>query len=113
MMKQRFVDPILTGAKTDTVRGADFRAPAVGDLCVLAVGISRPFARVRVTHVERLQPGDLPMDRLDLARDLCGGYREYLRITFELDAVFRDHVTRNGDGTFVARASRVPAPCVA
>jgi hypothetical protein len=50
--KATFVKPILSGQKTDTIRRASNRLPAVGDQIALSVGPREPFATAEVLSVE-------------------------------------------------------------
>ncbi len=52
--KQKFVEPILTGAKTDTVRRPSARLPKEGDTVMFQVGPKPPFATALITRVQEI-----------------------------------------------------------
>lgn len=49
--KAEFVDPILKGSKTDTIRKVSTRLPAKGDRIALSVGPRAPFAHALIVSV--------------------------------------------------------------
>jgi hypothetical protein len=53
--KAKYVDDVVAGKKTDTVRPASIRLPAVGELLALSVGPQRPFRFARVMRIRRVR----------------------------------------------------------
>ena len=82
--KSRFVEAILSGAKTDTVRSLQSRSPGVGERVALSVGPRPAFAQAMITGVEEVRAADLgPQRRAEVTR-LCGAARRFRRISFRL-----------------------------
>lgn len=62
--KQKYVSPILSGEKADTIRDGDQRHKfAVGDTLNASVGSRPAFARLKVEAVELINIDNLPVER--------------------------------------------------
>jgi hypothetical protein len=81
--KSCYVEPILRGEKTDTIRAASVRSYQVGQLVALSVGPQRPFARAIVTAFDLITPQQLG-ERFAEVRRLYGEAASYRRIGFRV-----------------------------
>jgi len=81
--KQKYVAPILSGEKSDTIRKASSRLPAADNVVSFAVGPRPAFARARVLSVEPIDLDDIePERRAELLRYY--GVEPLVCIRFEL-----------------------------
>lgn len=78
--QQQYVDPILNGTKTCTIRKHTRNVPAVGTECDFSVGPRTPFARA---VIQAVQPLTLAQITDDIARadgfDNSAALRESIR----------------------------------
>lgn len=70
--KGEFVSPILSGAKTDTVRRPSTRLPQIGESVAFAVGPRPAFAHATIIGCERITVKGLPVGRRKALRALYG-----------------------------------------
>jgi len=86
--KKRYVDDIMQGTKTDTIRVASSRLPRVGEVVPFSVGPIRPFAFARITDVCEVQLADLDAERAADVRAMVDADKPLVRISF---VVLSDH----------------------
>jgi len=58
--KQKFVEPILSKEKTNTVRKKGSRLPTIGDTVGFQVGPRTPFCIAKITEIKDIAIKDLP-----------------------------------------------------
>ena len=81
--KARYVDPILTGQKTHTIRA---RAPklGVGEIIDVSVGPRTPFARVKILDISTVDLCALPVEEQRSIADLYPGVTALAKLDFQL-----------------------------
>ena len=83
--KSEFVDAIVRGVKTDTIRRSSTRLPRIGEIVRLTVGPRSPFAHVRVLTVTSVNADLLPAEkRHQIFACYARDSGPFVRITFEL-----------------------------
>jgi uncharacterized protein YqfB (UPF0267 family) len=83
--QQRFVEAILSGEKTDTIRKIGRRPPPlVGETVAFSVGPRPPFATATVTAVVEIRAKDLSADYCELLRGIYGDFDRLRKISFTL-----------------------------
>lgn len=85
--KQLYVEPILSGEKTDTIRKSPLRSPLhVGEAVKFSVGPRPPFAVVEITYVEPIDLDAVSQSEPDRAAFLRAEYGStpLVRIAFRL-----------------------------
>ena len=83
--KKQFVDDILSGRKTDTIRRNNKRLPKVGEAVIFCVGVSRPFARARITSVKPINFKTLSEARQKIILAIYPNQVDLAMIEFELE----------------------------
>lgn len=82
--KQRYVESILSGEKTDTIRRRSSRLPVAGQIVSFSVGPRPAFARARVIAVEDVDLSNLSPGRAGQVTELFDPRESFSRIRFEL-----------------------------
>lgn len=82
--KQKYVEPIITGEKTDTLRKPTSKWMPEGTLISLSVGPRTPFALARITACEVVKTRDLSEERRESLRKLIGDSPVCQRLAFEI-----------------------------
>ena len=80
--KQIYVDPILRGDKTDTIRRATCKVDA-GEVLAFTVGPRFPFATVKIIDRENIDASRLPPGRKQIIKQLYGN-DPVCRLSFRL-----------------------------
>ena len=81
--KARYVAPILSGEKIDTIRRHSNRYRA-GEIIALTIGPRPPFAVARIVAIEPAAPESLDPERRATINDLLGTEGSLDKITFEV-----------------------------
>lgn len=89
--KQRYVEAILRGEKTDTIRRASPRLPAIGAIVPASVGPVAPFADLTIENVEPVTPNELTPERRAEVEALIGLSAPLRRIRFRVARVYPNH----------------------
>jgi hypothetical protein len=81
--KQCYVEDILAGRKTDTIRKSSSHVPKPGQIVAFSIGARKPFATAEILSVESV--AQISEHRLDDLREIYGTIPDNLLcITFRL-----------------------------
>lgn len=81
--KQQYVQPILDGTKTDTLRAKLLKNVQEGDILTASVGPRPAFALLQIIHIDTVKLYDLSHERRRSLRALYPDADTFYRYTFE------------------------------
>ncbi len=96
--KARYVEDILSGRKTETLRRVNGRVPAVGTVAPASVGPVRPFAWLHIDAVDIISVSDLSEERRTEIETLLGPAPTFQRVRFHVVQV-ADYAAHNASAS--------------